>query len=76
MKGTILAVIALVFAVIFPLAGLIVGIVVLARAKGKDEGRGLALAAVVISSLWLLLLLFIFAMIFFGSFTRIMTPVQ
>lgn len=62
-------------AVLFPLVGMALGIVALVRMKGeKDEGKGFAIAAIVIGSLWVLFALFIIAMIFFGTFTRIMVP--
>lgn len=75
MDNKTFAVIALVVAILLPLAGFILGIVALARMKGKkDEGRGFAIAAVVIGSLWVLLALFIIVMIFVGGFGYVITP--
>ena len=56
MENRTLAIIALVLAILVPLVGLIIGIVVLARSP--TEGRGLAIAAVVIGAILTLLPLF------------------
>lgn len=75
MNNRTFAIIAMVVAVVFPFAGLVFGIVALARMRRKkDEGRGFAIAAIVIGSFWALLAFFILVLIFVGSFAYIMAP--
>ncbi len=71
-KTPVLAIIALVLAFIFPLVGLILGIVALSDSKKRSNstGRGLSIAAIIIGSIFTLLTLFIFtgAMAFFNIY--------
>lgn len=71
-KTNVLAIVALILAFIFPLVGLILGIVALAQIKkNKEAGKGLAVASIIVSSFFTLIAigLIIFWAIFIGSFS-------
>ncbi|MBU1204696.1 MAG: DUF4190 domain-containing protein [Nanoarchaeota archaeon] len=69
---SILPILSLIFAFLFPIVGLILGIIALSKIK-KDpslKGRGLAIAGVIISSLFMIipLLIVILFVAFFGTY--------
>lgn len=61
-----LAVLALVFTIIVPIVGLVIGIVALSRIKPGGEGRGIAIASIVVGSVLVLAGLVVLAMLFAG----------
>ena len=71
MSNKTLSVLALVLAFVFPIAGLILGIVALVEAnKSKGEGKGLAIAAIAVSSVIFVFIL-VFVIGFLGYFNLI-----
>jgi hypothetical protein len=64
-KTNLLAILALVGAFVFPLAGLILGIIALKQIKQTGEqGRGLALAGVIISAVYIVAVIIIMIVTF------------
>lgn len=75
-KTPVIAIIALILAIVFPLAGLIVGIIAYNDIKKtkNQTGKGLALAAIIIGAI-LTLLGLIFAIIFMSAFFYVVNSV-
>lgn len=66
----VLAVIAFIFAIVFPIVGLVLSIIALAIMKKDEKGNGLAIAGLIISITLIvigLVLIIIGAMAFFGT---------
>jgi len=69
-KTSILAILSLIFAFLFPLAGLILGIIALSEIKKNPsiKGRGLAIAGIIISSFSIIIYIFISSTIGYYNF--------
>ena len=66
-KTNVMAIVAIIFAFIVPIVGLILGIVALSQIKkNKEEGKGLAIASIVLSSVFIVVYLFVL-IIFWGA---------